>query len=86
MDSSRSGGTWTRCTQAMAASRREGDRGGGDTSGDCKELPSSAKPSLVTGGRGGSQESSSSLEQAVRKGQGRTGATVTSMMLLFIRK
>ena len=62
VDSSRSElGTWTAWADP-ATGEEEEEREVGTTSGDCKELPSSAKPSLVRGERGGdSQESSSSF-------------------------
>ena len=72
VDSSRSElGTWTAWADP-ATGEEEEEREVGTTSGDCKELPSSAKlPSpLVTGRRGGgSQESSSSRQQRGTQGQ-----------------
>ena len=49
----------------------EGGGGGvGNTSGDCKELPSSAKPSLVRGERGGTLKNPVLASQAAQSEEG----------------
>ena len=82
VDSSRSElGTWTAWADP-ATGEEEEEREVGTTSGDCKELPSSAKlPSPLVTRMGGGLSRIQFQQQAV---EGDTGAaTVTSMMLLF---